>query len=387
MFTLLLILIYISFISLGLPDSLLGSSWPAISQELNISVSYAGAISMIISGGTIISSLLSEKMIRRFGTGVVTFVSVLMTAVSLFGFSAAPNFWCLVLLGIPLGLGAGSVDAALNNFVALHYKAKHMSWLHCFWGIGATTGPMIMSLFIAQNSGWKLGYRSIGMIQFMLVLVLLFTLPLWKVVQKKEDHEGTEEISEVKLKNMISLKGVKPALFTFFCYCALEATTGLWGSSFLVLKKGIDIKTAASWTSLYFLGITIGRFLSGFVTIKFNNKTMVRLGQGIIFLGIISFVIGSNHAWLQSGFVLVGLGCAPIFPCLLHETPNRFGKSKSQAMMGIQMASAYVGTTLMPPLFGLIAQYINIGWFPFFLFAILIVMVGTSERVNIIFSS
>lgn len=378
----LLILIYIAFISLGLPDSLLGSSWPAISRELSVSVSYAGIVSMIVSGGTIVSSLLSDRLIHRLGTGKVTLVSVFMTAVALLGFSAAPNFWILCLLAVPLGLGAGSVDAALNNFVALHYKAKHMSWLHCFWGIGATTGPVIMSLFIAGESGWKSGYRTIGIIQVCLVAVLLCSLSLWKQAEGKEDEDEAASSSGKGLKTVLGLKGAKPALLAFFAYCAVEATAGLWGSSFLVLEKGIGVSTAAGWISLFYLGITVGRFLSGFITIKLNNKQMIRLGQGVLASGVFFLLLGSNHFFLQAGFVMVGLGCAPIYPCMLHDTPNRFGKGISQAVMGVQMACAYVGTTFMPPFFGLIAQYIDIAWFPVYLAGILLLMIITCEIVN-----
>lgn len=375
MFTILLILIYIAFISLGLPDSLLGSSWPAISRELSVSVSYAGIVSMIISGGTIISSLFSERLIRRFGTGMVTFISVLMTAAALLGFCAAQGFWFLCLMAVPLGLGAGSVDAALNNFVALHYKAKHMSWLHCFWGIGATAGPVIMSLYIGAAAGWKKGYGTIGLIQACLVAVLLFSLPLWKKIEGGGQTDSGEEGGERGIRAVLRIKGAKPALLAFFAYCALESTAGLWGSSFLVLKKGVEVSTAAGWISLYYLGITVGRLLSGFLTIKLDNKSMVRLGQGVTALGVLSLMLGKGNIWMQAGFILVGLGCAPVYPSMLHDTPNRFGKEMSQAVMGVQMACAYVGSTFMPPVFGLLAQYIDISLFPFYLGAILVFMI------------
>jgi fucose permease len=376
---LLLIIIYFSFISLGLPDSLLGSAWPSMYNLLNVPLYYAGFISMIIAGGTVVSSIFSEKIIRRFGTGVVTAVSVLMTAAALIGFSFSHIFWALCLCAIPLGLGAGSVDAALNNYVALHYKARHMSWLHCFWGIGASLGPIIMSMFLINKNSWNLGYRTIGIIQFCLVVMLFVSLSLWK---NENVQKNTTQHNSIKFKQLFHIVGVKQILIAFFCYCTIETITGLWGSSYLVMVKNISPEIAAQWISLYFVGITSGRFISGFVTMKLNNRKMIRLGQILIGGGIIVLVLPFNNSTLLPGFFMIGLGCAPIFPSLLHETPSNFGGEYSQAIMGIQMASAYIGTTLIPPIFGRLASHIGFNIFPAFIGIILILKIIMIEILN-----
>jgi len=378
----LLIIIYISFISLGLPDSLLGSAWPSMYGGINVPLHFAGYISMIIAGGTVISSIFSERIIRRFGTGVVTAFSVLMTAVALLGFSLSGSFFLLCLWAVPLGLGAGSVDAALNNYVALHYKAKHMSWLHCFWGVGASMGPIIMSFYLINKNSWNLGYRSIGIIQCCLVAVLFITISLWGKNKSQTNIEKNETSKGLKFKELFKIAGVKQILVAFFCYCSLETTTGLWGSSFLVMEKNISPEIAAQWISLYYIGITAGRFISGFLTMKLNNRQMVRLGQGLIVCGIIALLLPVGKILLLPGFFLIGLGCAPIFPSLLHETPRNFGSEKSQAVMGIQMASAYIGTTFMPPLFGQITSILNFKVFPLFIGAILVFNIIMVEILN-----
>ncbi|ROR28550.1 fucose permease [Mobilisporobacter senegalensis] len=381
MLSLLLAIIYISFISLGLPDALLGSAWPAMYKEMQVPISSAGMVSMIIAGGTIISSLNSDRFIKKIGTGKLTAISVGMTAVALWGFSTSHSFLVLCAWAIPYGLGAGSVDAALNNFVALHYKAKHMSWLHCFWGIGATLGPYLMGYFLTVGMKWNMGYFTISVIQIVLTGILILSLPLWK----KNDTAFSEENEETKslsMKELLKISGAKPTLVAFFCYCALEATTGLWGSSYLVMEKGITAETAAKWISLFYFGITFGRFLSGFLAIKLSNKNMVRIGQGVAFLGTTVLLLPLGIYGLCAGFILIGMGCAPIYPCLLHETPENFGKDLSQAIMGMQMACAYVGSTFMPPLFGLIAEHINIKLYPFYLVIFVIVMIIMVEMVN-----
>jgi fucose permease len=379
--TILLIVIYLSFISLGLPDSLLGSAWPSMYNGLKVPLHYAGYISMIVAGGTVISSLFSERLIRRFGTGIVTAVSVSMTAAALFGFSVSSAFMLLCLCAVPLGLGAGSVDAALNNYVALHYKAKHMSWLHCFWGIGASLGPIIMSSFLIQKNLWNLGYRTIGIIQVSLVFILFITLSLWKKNKLQQAQEQNEQHRGITFKELFHVAGVKPILVAFFCYCSIETTTGLWGASYLVMVKNISPEKAAQWISLYYIGITFGRFISGFLTIKLTNRKMVRLGQGLIACGIITLLLPLSSMLLPA-FFLIGLGCAPIYPSLLHETPKNFGSEKSQAIMGIQMASAYIGTTFMPPLFGRLASYMSFNLFPVFIFIVLIIKIIMVEIVN-----
>lgn len=383
MFQLLLIIIYLAFISLGLPDSLLGSAWPAMYQEFSVPVSYAGGISMIIAVGTIISSLQSDRLTRKFGTGKVTASSVLMTAAALFGFSISHSYAAVCLWAIPYGLGAGSVDASLNNYVALHYASRHMSWLHCMWGVGASLGPYIMGYALTGERGWNMGYRYIAVLQIVLTMILIFSLPLWK--RQENNNTGltdTEaESKPLSLREIIKVPGAKEIMITFFCYCALEQTAGLWASSYLVLHRGLPAETAAGFASLFFIGITAGRGVSGFLTIKLNDIQMIRLGQGFILVGIVFLLLpfGSEGALL--GLILVGLGCAPIYPSIIHSTPEHFGADKSQAMIGVQMASAYVGTCLMPPIFGLIVNHISVSLFPVYLLAILVLMTGMHEKM------
>lgn len=384
MFNLLLAVIYLAFISLGLPDSILGSVWPTIYQEFNVPVSYAGAIFMIISAGTIISSLQSDRLTKSLGTGKVTAFSVLMTAVALWGFSISNSYWMLLLWAIPYGLGAGSVDASLNNYVALHYKSHHMSWLHCMWGVGASIGPYIMSFTLLHGQTWNMGYRYISLIQIGLTLIIMLSLPLWKKRTNTSNiqESETEKDKVLTLKEIVNIPGAKQVMLMFFCYCALEQTAGLWASSYLVLQHGLDLEIAASYGSLFFIGITVGRAISGFITMKLNDKQMIYLGQVIILIGIILMCLPLGHQVALVGLVTIGLGCAPIYPCIIHSTPNTFGADKSQAIIGVQMASAYVGNLLMPPLFGLIADHISVIVFPVYLLLILIVMVVMHIKLN-----
>lgn len=378
--SLLLAMIYIAFISLGLPDALLGSAWPSMRVEMGVPVSYAGILAMIISIGTIISSLLSDRLTRKLGTGRVTAISVAVTAVALLGFSITRSFGWLCVIALPYGLGAGAVDAALNNYVALHYKAKHMSWLHCFWGVGATLGPYIMGACLAGGQTWNSGYRVISIIQVALTAALFCTLRLWKGggVQRSE----TERTESLSFGGLWRLKGAKAALLSFFCYCAVEQTAGLWGASYMVMSRGMAPEEAAKWTSVFYLGITAGRFLCGFIAMKWSDKQMVRLGQGIMAVGILLLLLPLGNVAMGAGLLMIGMGCAPIYPSLLHATPENFGVGHSQAMMGVQMACAYLGTTLMPPLFGLIAQHISIQLYPFYLMVFLALMLLAAERLN-----
>ncbi len=375
MLHLLLAVIYLSFISLGLPDSLLGSAWPSMYGQFHVPVSYAGIISMIIAIGTIISSLESDRLTRRLGPGKVTAISVGMTAFALFGFSISSSFWMLCLWAVPYGLGAGSVDAALNNYVALHFASRHMSWLHCMWGVGASLGPYIMGYALTGGNHWNMGYRYIALLQMILTVILLISLPLWKT--KKMQGSGNDNVTGplLTLKQVFQIPGTKSIMITFFCYCALEQTAGLWASSYLVLQKGIPSETAASFASLFFIGITVGRAFSGFLTMKLNDQQMIHLGQGIVCIGIASFLLPFGEYAALTGLILIGLGCAPIYPCIIHSTPELFGTDKSQSIIGVQMAFAYIGTCFMPPLFGLIAAHITISLFPVYLFAVLFLMV------------
>lgn len=383
MFQLLLLIIYLAFISLGLPDSLLGSAWPTMYREFSVPVSYAGGISMIIAVGTIISSLQSDRLTKKFGTGWVTAVSVLMTAAALFGFSISHSYAALCFWAVPYGLGAGSVDASLNNYVALHYASRHMSWLHCMWGVGASLGPYIMGYALTDGQGWNMGYRCIAILQIALTAVLLFSLPLWKNQGNHDPEKADEKLSDkpLSLQQIIRIAGAKEVMITFFCYCALEQTTGLWASSYLVLRRGLSAETAAGFAGLFFIGITAGRALSGFLTIKLNDTQMIRLGQGLILLGIALLFVPSGSTCSLFGLILIGLGCAPVYPSIIHSTPEHFGADKSQAMIGVQMASAYVGTCFMPPIFGFIANHISPSLFPVYLLAILILMAVMHEKM------
>lgn len=382
MFTLLLSIIYIAFISLGLPDSLLGSAWPLMHGELGVSISYAGIISMIISGGTIVSSLLSYKLTKKLGTGFVTAISVLLTATALFGFSVSNSFVLLCILAVPYGLGAGAVDAALNNYVALHYASKHMSWLHCFWGVGASVGPYIMGYAIAAGQGWRSGYGIVSVIQLVLTVVLFISLPLWKKKNAlNAENEDTEAV--VGLKDAIKIKGVKPILLAFFGYCAFETTAGLWASTFLAEHKGVDSHTAATFASLFYLGITFGRFVCGFIADRLGDKAMIRYGIAVMLFGVILIAIPINSSITALiGLITAGIGCAPVYPSIIHSTPANFGKENSHAIVGIQMASAYLGSTLMPPVFGLIADNITPALYPFYLAFFAVLMIVMSEAVN-----
>lgn len=374
MFHLLLAIIYLAFISLGLPDALLGSAWPTMYTEFGVPVSYAGIISMIIALGTIISSLQSDRLTRRFGTGKVTAVSVGITAAALLGFSYTHSFWLLCLWAVPYGLGAGSVDASLNNYVALHYKSRHMSWLHCMWGVGATAGPYIMGFALSSGQKWNSGYLYIAVLQIILTGILVFSLPLWKGRSAGGETDSAAEGKALSLGEIIRIPGAREIMLCFFCYCALEQTSGLWASSYLTLFKSIPAETAARFAGLFYIGITVGRALSGFLTMKLNDVQMIRLGQGIIAAGILTLFLPGPAFLSLAGLILIGLGCAPVYPCIIHSTPAHFGADKSQAVIGVQMASAYIGTCIMPPIFGLIANHISVGLFPLYLLLILLIM-------------
>ncbi|MED4018296.1 MFS transporter [Sutcliffiella cohnii] len=390
MATFLLLIIYLAFISLGLPDSLLGAAWPVMQVDLNTPLETAGLLFMTIAAGTIISSLFSGKVLKRFGTGKVTFVSTLMTAGALLGFYFAPSVIWLFLCAIPLGLGAGAIDAGLNDYVATHYKAHHMSWLHSFWGVGATLGPFIMAYYISRQNSWSSGYLTIAVIQFVLAIILLLSLPLWNRGNKNSAIDSNEksEVENVSYKDEnvndkpLKIRGVKLALASFLFYCGVEATIGLWGSSYLVNVKDLPAATAAQWVSFYFGGITIGRFITGFITFKVNNVVLIRSGQFIALIGAALLFLPLPLYFSLAGFILVGLGLAPIFPCMLHETPARFGKKHSQTIMGYQMAVAYTGSTFVPPLLGVMASNTTMGIFPICVVILVGVMFLSTEKLN-----
>ena len=382
MLTLLLIIIYAAFIGLGLPDSILGSAWPSMYAGLGVGLSSAGIISAIIALGTIVSSLMSERLIRRLGTGTVTLLSVFMTAVALLGFSFSNAFWMLCVWAVPYGLGAGSVDAALNNFVALHYSSRHMSWLHCFWGIGATAGPVVMGWCLSNELGWSSGYRTIGFAQTALVVVLIIAIPLWRKVSAADDGKESGGRPDGKRERLLSIPGAKPVMLAFFCYCSFESTAGLWASSYMVEYRGLGEDIAAKYASMFYLGITAGRFLCGFISEKLGDRRMTRIGQALMLVGAVSLLIPLGTGFMLAGLVLIGLGCAPVFPSLLHATPDHFGRDRSQMLMGVQMASAYTGTTLMPPLFGLLADRLGTQLLPIYLMVLAAVMLVMCERLE-----
>lgn len=404
MLGLLIAIIYISFISLGLPDSLLGAAWPVMRMEFSAPLSYAGIISMIISGGTITSSLLSDRLTKRLGTGLVTAISVAMTAVALFCFSVSDKLWMLFVFAVPYGLGAGGVDASLNNYVALHLKSRHMSWLHCMWGVGAAVSPYIMSYALTGGRGWQEGYLIVAIVQIVLSVFIFISLPLWKrktpstdsgdvgesengdsrqpngeTPAPTENVEKTDTKAPLSFKQILKTSGAIPCFICFFCYCALEQTTMLWSSSYIIYHNGLSAETAAGFASLFFIGITSGRAINGFLTFKFGDKTLIRMGQCIILIGTAFIFIPDVPIVTYIGFTLIGLGCAPVYPSIIHMTPSLFGADKSQAMIGVQMASAYLGSCFAPPLYGLIANHVSQAVLPYYILALLAVMVAMHE--------
>ena len=394
MYSLLLAIIYIAFISLGLPDSLVGAGWPVMQQDLGVPIAFAGIITMIIASGTILSSLASERVTRRFGAGLVTAVSVGMTAAALVGFSVSDSFWMLCLWAIPYGLGAGAVDAALNNYVALHYAARHMNWLHACWGLGASISPFIMSFAITGGLGWSGAYLIVGIIQAVLTFGLLVSIPLWKKVNPivPAGHDDTDETddetpgrgaSHVPLAQALRIRGVWLILTAFFAYCALESTAILWASTYLVTVREVDAATAAAFASLFLLGVTAGRFLAGFVADRVGDRWMIRGGFLVVGVGIVLLALPvETTALALAGLVIAGLGCAPIYPAIIHSTPVNFGRRNSQAIIGVQMAAAYTGSTLAPPLFGAISVWSGMWVFPLFLAVLMLLGLLMSERLN-----
>lgn len=398
MYSILLTIIYIAFISLGLPDSLVGSGWPAMHKDLDVPQSFAGILTMVIAVGTILSSLASERLTRRFGAGLVTAISVGLTASALFGFAFSDQFWMLCLWAIPYGVGAGAVDAALNNYVALHYAARHMNWLHSFWGVGASISPLIMSHALTSGMGWSGAYNIVGIVQAVLTAALLFTLPLWGKVNnlRVKDHQLTEVSAQgtdaptqpaasthVPLAQALKIPGVILVLATFFAYCALESTSILWASTYLAGGRGVETATAAAFGSLFVLGITVGRFLAGVVADRLGDRNLIRGGFLLVALGGLLLLLPLQTDVLAlAGLVIAGLGAAPIYPAIIHSTPSNFGRNNSQAIIGIQMASAYFGSTLMPPLFGVASTWVGLWIFPVFLVVLAILGVVFSERLN-----
>lgn len=379
---LLLFIIYIAFISLGLPDAVLGSSWPVMRSDLNASMEFAGVISLIISAGTVLSSLYVTKAINCFGIGKVVAISVLLTAIALLGFSMSNVALALVFLAIPLGLGAGAVDAALNNFVALHYKAKHMNYLHSFWGVGATAGPLLMANYLTLSEGWRDGYATIAVVQLLLVILLFSSLPLWKkfVVKSLESNDTGGEL--VSNATALKIKGVPLQMAAFFCYCSIEMSTGLWAASYLTTQRDVLAADAAFWVAMYYLGITAGRFACGAIAEKITEEALIRAGVFIILLGCILLALPFFDGLAKMGLILIGLGCAPIFPNTLQMTPKRFGSAASQTIIGLSMASAYIGIMIVPPVLGGAATAFTFASLPVILVFLSVIILVTTERLR-----
>lgn len=368
MFALLLAVIYLTFISLGLPDSLLGSAWPKMHLDLNAPVSYMGIVTMIISACTIISSLFSDRLTKKFSTKIVTLVSVFLTAIAILGFSFTRNFIVLCLLAVPYGLGAGAIDATLNNYVANHYSSKHMNWLHCFWGVGTIVSPYVMSYALSTEQSWPLGYRIISYVQLGITLILFLSLPLWNKGKSKEAEEIEEEQNTkvLSFKEKLKIKGLIYLLFTFLFYCSIESIFIQWTSTYLVNVKEFSNELAAAYASFFFIGMTLGRLVSGFISQKMKDKKMIIFGSMIIFIGIILLYLPiQNHTFTLIMLILIGFGCGPIYPAIIHATPIFFDKKESQGIIGLEMASAYIGSTFMPPLFGIISRQISFQILPY----------------------
>ena len=385
--TILLIVIYLAFISLGLPDALLGVAWPQIRLDWGLGLDAAGIISIVITGGTIASSLLSGKLIKRFGEGKITLLSGLMTGLALLGYGFAPSFLWFILLALPLGFGAGSVDTALNHYVATHFKAHHMNWLHSFWGVGATAGPVLMGAVLATSGSWRNGYFLVAGIQLVLATIIFISLPLWRLQDQKSEAQHSDDVDPLDASQKDSVKplkkpGVIYALLVFMAYCSGEYTMGLWGASYLVQIRGIAVESAANWVASYYAGITLGRFLAGFLSFKLNNRQMITLGLSLATLGGFAMLLLPSSGLLMIAFVLVGLGFAPIFPAMVHETPKRFGKQVAQSVIGYQMASAYVGIAVFPPLFGVVMKHLNLGLFPLFIILCVSFQIWAVYRLN-----
>lgn len=374
MASLLLALIYVCFISLGLPDSLLGSAWPVLHQEIDVPTSFAGIVSTVICLGTIMSSLLSGKLLAVFRAGKLVAVSVALTAVGLFGFSVSGSFAELIIWSIPYGLGAGGVDAVLNNYVALHYKAQHMSWLHCMWGVGAAISPYVMSFSLLRLKDWSRGYLIVSIIQVILAVIIFISLPVWRKMDALSGVKTDSYAKSYTFKEVFSTPGAPWSFMMFLLYCSLELTTSLWASSYLVERWNMPPEPAAGLASMFYIGMTVGRFLNGFLAMRISDKTLIRVGISVVFLGVLLLALPVSSTISLVGFVVIGLGCAPIYPCIIHMTPDVFGKEKSQGMIGVQMAFAYSGFVVAPPLFGFISGATGIGALPAFLMCFLLLI-------------
>lgn len=393
----LLVMIYITFISLGLPDSLFGVSWPVMHLDLNVRENFASIYMIIVAAGSGGTSFFAGPLIRKFGTGRVTFVSVLLTAAGILVVGLAPNIWVAVFGSILLGIGAGAVDSGLNCYVAKHYKASHMNWLHCFWGVGVTVSPLIMSVFLKGGS-WRDGYITIACIQFGIAALLMFSLPLWKKYEKrptlpalKPEEEcavSGEEAQDINKKRkapvifgVLKMRGVPLAMLSLGLYCGMEFLLGTWGASYVVHTKSVDAATAAKWISLYYGGIMIGRFICGFLSYKLNDKGLIRLGIAVTVLGIIVLALPIG-AYALTGLLLIGIGFGPIFPATIHATPSRFGEEYSADITGLQMGAAYAVGWSIQMCFGFIATKTTFTFMPYMLIGVCALLLAVTEIIN-----
>ena len=376
MATILIFVIYIAFIGLGIPDSLFGAAWPAIYQEFNIPMDSGVLITFVISFGTFASSFFSARLINKFGTGPITVVSTMLTAIALLGFSLSGNLLYMCLFSVPLGIGAGAIDSALNNYVALHYRATHMNFLHCFYGLGVTASPYLMSLALANNNNWRNGYKTAFYIQIFITLIAVFSLPLWNKVKTQYTLAG-EDIKPITLsfKQMAKMRDVRLAWLIFLTSCAIEFTCGNWGSTFLVNSHDMTPHLAAKTVTFYYLGIASGRFTSGLISKFLSSWKIIKIGMSIVFFALVLMFLPNSALLASIALFLIGFGNSTVFPNLTHLTPINFSKETSQSIVSSQMAACNIGIMLVPLLFGILAQKLSTDIFPYFNMILYVVMV------------
>ncbi|MCC8122833.1 MAG: MFS transporter [Oscillospiraceae bacterium] len=381
-----LLLIYLAFISLGLPDTLLGSAWPVMQPELGVSLDAQGLITLIVSCATILSCLLNERLVRLLGTAKITALSGMVTAASLLGYALSPSYLWLLLFSIPLGLGAGSVDTCLNNYASLHLSARHVNWLTCFYALGASAGPALLSFILGRGQSWHTGYFSIAMIQFAIAIVLVLTLPVWRGRDYRGEPlrrtaEHMEKAPQIR-RPLLRIPGVLMALMCYALFFGIQYGTGLWAPSYLVDARSFSVESAARTASVFYICVMVGRIFSGLATEKCSDKTLVRIGAGLCIVGTFSMALPLTPPLYYIALAVTGLGCAPIFPSMIHMTPSRFGRRDSERVMGIQMAAAYVGNVVLCPLIGVVAERMGTRTIPWLLFIMCIAILCLSECVD-----
>lgn len=373
MATILLIIIYIAFIGLGVPDSLIGSAWPALHMELDIPVETVSVITFLISGCTVLSSMFSARILNKLGTARVTAFSTAMTAIALLGFSFVPSFWFMIPLAIVLGFGAGAIDSGLNNYVALHFKASHMNFLHCFYGVGVSLSPYLMSQALS-GIGWRGGYRYAFYVQLVIAILLIVSIPMWKKTSLDEQQEDEKSVN-LSLFQMAKMTEVRLVWVIMLATNAIEYACGVWGSTYLVESKGFEPQHGALALTIYYAGMSIGRFVSGVLADKISTWKRIGIGTVIIAPAVLLLLLPVHGAVSVAGLFLVGLGNGSIYPNMIHLTPHNFGKSLSQSIMGSQIAFAYTGVMLAPPMVSLISGVFGIRIYPVLLCLLYVVMV------------